>query len=183
MKKTILFSIASVFLFSCSDQTDVAREKIENYIDSFANDPGSYQFVRMEKPDTMRKSGMLFSRVYIDSLVYLTSAREMRDLEFETFTRRSSSSYLQDLAAESLTRYKKCQKEVDSLESSVKKKKNEALKISKDPQLDSILYISHKCIFRIKNAAGGLVLSEANITFDCSKQRWESVRIKNPLKD
>jgi hypothetical protein len=183
MKKIILSSIASVFLFSCSNQTDVAREKIENHIDSFANDPGSYQFVRMEKPDTTRKSDEILSEIYIDSLVYLTSAKEMMNFEFECFTRRSSLSCLQDLATVSFTRYKEYQKEVDSLESSLKKRKEEVLKFSKTPQTDSVLCISHKCVFRIKNAAGGLILTEANITFDFAKQKWENVRMKNPLKD
>ena len=81
MKKTILFSIASAFLFSCSDQTDVAREKIESHIDSFANDPGSYQFVRMEKPDTTRKSDVLLDDAFIDSLI---SPRYMMELEMKS---------------------------------------------------------------------------------------------------
>jgi cell division protein FtsB len=183
MKKTILFSIASVFLFSCSNQTDVAREKIESHIDSFANDPGSYQFVGMEKPDTVRKSDTMFIN---DILVtfYKTDVEHYQDqVNYYSKMVKGSYGYIYQDSYKDYLEYlananDKLNKEISKLNSQKK-----IYKKIHNTQMDSIAWVVYKLKFRIKNAAGGLILTSASVTFAPSSQSWGKIRMENPLKD
>ena len=183
MKKIILASIISVSLFSCSNQTDVAREKIEDHIDSFANDPGSYQFVRMEKPDTMRRSDTLM----LDSFLldhYKDRVADDQD-QVDWYQERVQGSYGY-IYQNSYDFYLKCladsKERLNKVISKLESEKELYNRIN-NTEMDSILRITHKLSFRIKNAAGGLMLTSARITFTPSNQSWGSIKIKNPLKD
>ncbi len=179
MKKIILSSIASVFLFSCSNQTDVAREKIEDHIDSFAHDPDSYQFVRMEKPDTTKKSDTIRWSAELDSFS-LYYNNQVVDLYKGSYQRYLSSPYLSDMSGDQLQKYNFYKKKSDSLENCYTSKRKKYLEISKLDDKDSVIYINYKCTCRIKNASGGLILTSASITFIESTKTWVNARMERP---
>ena len=183
MKKIILSSIASVFLFSCSNQTDVAREKIEDHIDSFANDPGSYQFVGMEKPDTIRKSDTM----YIDDFlitVYKTQVELYQD-QVNYYSKMVKGSYgyiYQDSYKDYLEYLADYNDKLSKQISKINSQKQLYKKIRNTP-MDSIVRVVYRLKFRIKNAAGGLILTSAYITLTTSNQSWGKITMENPLKD
>ncbi len=178
-----------VGISACSENKDVAREKIEHYFDSVANDPKSYEFIDMMKPDTFRKSHFIYGGQVSDT----TGLSKVSKYEWKYMDYNVGWSFIK--YQKSLVLYYKCEVETsgypDIYLSSYKEYVNKFDSLMKDwhvknkqinylknnPSKDSIVEIDYGINFRAKNKMGGLVKGSGKISYHPSKNSWGEVGI------
>lgn len=184
MKKITLYIFAIICWTACSSNEKTAQSKVEEYILAHADDPKSYEFINIDKPDTVRISDTLATKMYLDSLIDLSMAISSLKLsqvyldEYEV----SIKGEFGHIYRESYEQYKK---EVEEYTSAIRKAemeisetKKKIQRLEKTPTENNILRISYNVNFRLKNRFGALVKSSASITYLPSEQKWEAVHMR-----
>jgi hypothetical protein len=184
MKKLFLTLLVSFSLFSCSDNQDIAREKIEEQISKYAHDAKSYEFIEMGKPDTIKKSDLLFSEIKILSIDYEYETKQIeyyKDL-YDTYSENIKGEYGY-IYLDSYHEYKKeyanrIKKGIELNQKLIDKRQSvdKVLKSNKNT-VEQIVYTCH---FRIRIPMGGLVRTEASITYYPNKkdeEKWGEVSL------
>ena len=184
MKKLILSSVIISSLLSCSDNQDIAREKIESHVFKNANDANSYEFIEMGKPDTVRQSNLIFNEMDL-----LNSSLKM-EVEMLGYYKERVGWYSKQIKGSYgyiyLESYNSLKKDFD--ESSEKCKgfissyKNKELLYNKlkNTDKDSIHKIIYTCHFRIGVPLGGLVKTYSTIGYYPNKEgkdKWSEVSL------
>ena len=184
MKKLFL-SIAIVSTFvGCTSNQSTARKKIEEQILKSAHDAKSYEFIEMGKPDTIKKSDLLFNEIEILSIDYEYETKQIefyKDL-YDSYSKNIKGEYGY-IYLDSYHEYKK--------EYNNRLKKGIELNqkiISKRLSVDSVLKsnkntieeIVYTCHFRIGIPMGGLIKTQASIIYysnEKDKEKWGEVSL------
>jgi len=183
MKKTIFLALVSVVLASCSSNEKTAKSKIEEFIQANANDPGSFEFINMENPDTLRISDTLEISAYLDSVVDLDVALSSLEISQESFDEYSTEingeyGYIYKESYEtSKAEVEQYSKEVEKERKEIAEKQSKIKELKKHPEKDQIVSINYTMNFRIKNGFGALKKSSASIKYIPKKETWETVKI------
>jgi hypothetical protein len=179
-----------VGISACSENKDVAREKIEHYFDSVANDPKSYEFIDMMKPDTFRKSDLIFGGQVSDT----TGLSKITKYDYRYMSRIDEGwshikwqkslvlEYKYNVETSSfpdiwLDSYKEYVNEFDSLMKDWHVNNKQRNYLKNNPSKDSIVEIDYGINFRAKNKMGGLVKGSGKISYHPSKNSWGRVDI------
>jgi hypothetical protein len=182
MKKTI-FALTAILLFAaCNSNEKTARSKVEEYIQANANDPDSYEFIKMEEPDTVRISDTLRMSIFIDSLSLST------DKSFLEFSKSSVADYEDEIKGQYgyiyMESYKGYVKEVEEYTEKVEKaekkiegKKKKIQSLDKNPESDKIVSVIYTVNFRLKNGLGALMKTRATIVYSPGDEKWGKVNI------
>jgi hypothetical protein len=163
MKKLLLLlMISASTLLACSSIEKDARAKIEQHIKENAHDAKSYEFVNMEKPDTLFVADTLLQSIKADSEKILDFAKteklykEQADFyaaEMQKDTRLTSvykETY--DRCLSGIVQFQERAKEVELI---IEAKKSAISDLKNKPMTDQIIKVNYRLNFRIKNLMGG----------------------------
>lgn len=191
MKKILLGMTGMVIgMSACTNNENVAREKIEHYFDSVANDPKSYEFIDMMKPDTVRKSDRIWGGDVKDTIglsevtKYWDDYTSRTDDEWSEIKWQKAWVLKYEYNVETsnfpdiyLDTYKEYVNEFDSLMKDWHVKNKQRNYLKNNPSKDSIVFVNYGINFRAKNKMGGLVKGSGNITYYPSKNSWGTAYI------
>jgi hypothetical protein len=183
MKKTIIYSIAAIALAACSSNEKTARAKVEEHIQANAHDPKSYEFISIEKPDTVTVSDTLETSAYLDSLIDLDmgiSSLNMAKENVAEYEDKIQGEYgyiykeSYDLYVDEVKEYTT---KVEQAKKQIEEKKKKIADLKKNPTEDKIVRILYTVNFRLKNGLGALRKSSATIIYVPKDDKWEEVQM------
>ncbi|MFN9112150.1 MAG: hypothetical protein ACK5XN_18950 [Bacteroidota bacterium] len=183
-----IFSLlmAGVLLAACSSKEKTARSKIEEFVLKNADDPKSYEFIEMEKPDTFFQSESIKLNISldssslkmenalltIDSNFYYMYAEKVKDSDYGYIYRSTFEDYKLKMLISS--------KRVDSFKNSIKVNLD---RLAKAKSSDKAISIEYTAKFRLKNSFGALKKSSASVVYLCDEnlpedKRWVEVQME-----
>jgi hypothetical protein len=180
MKKLILLiSIVSTFV-GCTSNQSTARKKIQEYVLKNANDANSYEFIEMDNPDTIRKSGELFHLIEKDSLELKSSPEALHYSDFINIYESEPPS-IEHTSHIFFERLKIWNDSLTTLLINNINKNTILYNKIKNTESDSIVGITHRCNFRIRIPSGGLIKTYALITYYPTPKDWSEVYVDDYL--
>jgi hypothetical protein len=183
MNKLTIYLLTAIAMIACSSEKNTAQNKVEDYLTANADDPKSYEFINVDKPDTVRISDTLNTKMYLDSVI---------DLSMSMSSLKLSQEYLDEykgkihgefgyIYRESYEKYKAEVQEytlaVQKAEKTITETKKKIQILEKTPSENKILRSRYKVNFRLKNGFGAMVKSSATVTYLPLEQKWEEVQI------
>jgi|GEM_PF-3136572 len=178
--------MAGVLLAACSSKEKTARSKIEEFVLKNADDPKSYEFIEMEKPDTFFQSESIKLNISldssslkmenalltIDSNFYYMYAEKVKDSDYGYIYRSTFEDYKLKMLISS--------KRVDSFKNSIKVNLD---RLAKAKSSDKAISIEYTAKFRLKNSFGALKKSSASVVYLCDEnlpedKRWVEVQME-----
>jgi len=190
MKKILVGMGMVIGMSACTNNENVAREKIEHYFDSVANDPKSYEFIDMMKPDTFRKSHFIWGGNVEDTIGLSKVTKYEWRYNSRTDEGWSQIKYQKSLVLEYKyevetssfpyiwsSSYKEYVNEFDSLMKDWHVNNKQRNYLKNNPSKDSIVCVKYGINFRAKNKMGGLARGSGNISYHPSKDSWGEVNI------
>ena len=183
MKKIIFALPAIVFLVACNSNEKTARTKVEEYIQANANDPKSYEFIDMGKPDTTRISDTLETSAYLDSLIDLDMAQSSLEraksnvAEYEEEIKGEYGYIYMDSYNEYVKEVGEYTEKIEKDKIKIEEKKKKILGLKQNPKSDEIVRITYTVNFRLKNGLGALMKTKATITYSPKGEKWDDPEI------
>jgi hypothetical protein len=178
MKYLVYLFVIAIGITACSSNEKTARNKIEDFIKANANDAKSYEFISMNKPDTVRISDTLEQKIFLDSLVDLDVALSGLELsqEFLSDHEEKMKGSNPEIYRESYELYKKEVAEysmtIDKVTKSIEKDKNKIKEFKEKPMENTIVQIVYKLNCRLKNKLGVLNKTSILINFFPADNKW-----------
>jgi hypothetical protein len=183
MKKKIIYSFAAIELAACSSNEKTARTKVEEYIQANANDPKSYEFIDMGKPDTTRISDTLETSAYLDSLIDLDLAQSSLEraksnvAEYEEEIKGAYGYIYMDSYNEYVKEVGEYTEKIEKAKIKIAEKRKKILGLKQNPKSDEIVRITYTVNFRLKNGLGALMKTKATITYSPKGEKWDDPEI------
>jgi hypothetical protein len=183
MNKLTIYLLTAIAMIACSSEKNTAQNKVEDYIKANADDPKSYEFINVDKPDTVRISDTLNTKMYLDSVIDLSMSMTSLKLSTEYLNEYEGKIYGEFgyIYRESYEKYKAEVEQytlaVKKAEKTISETKKKIQILEKTPSENKILRIRYKVNFRLKNGFGAMVKSSATVTYLPLEQKWEEVQI------
>lgn len=171
MEKILIIISTILILVSCNSNEKTAQNKIKEYIQLNANDPKSYEFIDIREIDTIKISDTLLNQIQFDSNMIRRYGVYIN--ERYVISVASKNLYIQ----ESFSRDQDTENQIYIKRIEDTKRKIKSLKLN--PNKDEILKIIYTINFRIKNINGGIIKSQASITYNPKNQKWDNIIIKH----
>lgn len=183
MKYFIYLIILSVSVVACSSNEKTARNKIEDFIKENANDAKSYEFISIDKPDTLRISDTLEQKIYLDSIVDLDLALRNLELsqEFLSDYEEKMKGAYSYIYRESYEQHKKevahYSMIIEKITKSIEQERNKLIEFKQKPAENKIVRVVYKLNCRLKNKLGVLNKTSISIHLFPDKNKWGAVKI------
>lgn len=185
MKKYVYVFILMGFLLSCSNSHEnEARKRIEMYISENAHDPNSYEFIKIDLPDTLTISDTLLISLKSDS-ADLWHFKDMENSSRSTanhYKEKKNDKYFGIGAEEGEESFLKeaeyYRNKAAEKSASIQEKINTLEKLSKDPVDKQILSVTYTLNFRIKNLMGAYSKTFATINYYPANDKWGVIEIE-----
>jgi hypothetical protein len=181
MNKIIRLLLISLLMVACSSNEKTARNKIESFIEENANDAKSYEFISMNRPDTLRISDTLKLKMYLDSIITLDLAYQNLKLsqQFLSESEKEMKGEYSDIYKDSYEQHKKeveeYSKEVENAKKGIELDRVKLKEIEKNPAKNVIVQVRYKLNCRLKNKIGALTKTTVSIIFKPQEKSWGEV--------